>query len=365
MSHADRIRSIDVLRGIAIIAIVFGHMGIIPINKVVFTFHVTAFFVLSGYFLNENEKYSVFVKKKIRRLLIPYGLTAAVMIVLGFLDTLLFADWEGYQHLSMVLGDQNTDQVMLRIKFFSEGALQWVYAALYGAGDSYYEPFYIKSIGAIWFLLACFWGNIFLRKLLDYNKWIRIILLCVLFLFGYYTRSICWFPLSIQAGCCATLFMYFGYLARQLKSVWSAVGAELKTVIRVMAALVWISFIHDFQSFWLVHCDVGRGVIDIVGSLCACYVVFLIAELIDRKAEHLSAVLEYMGKNSLLILCIHNIEMFLYPWEQLKDYLAVVNCPYIAVIAIILIVKFIMILLGVYLCRKSNFLLKIFGLKAV
>ena len=52
----------------------------------------------------------------------------------------------------------------------------WCYAALYGAGDTYTEPFWIPGIGAIWFLWATFWGSIFLRISFKFDKYIRLYL---------------------------------------------------------------------------------------------------------------------------------------------------------------------------------------------
>ena len=47
----NRIRSVDVARGVAIVCIVLGHLGVDGINRVVFTFHVPLFCLLSGYVL--------------------------------------------------------------------------------------------------------------------------------------------------------------------------------------------------------------------------------------------------------------------------------------------------------------------------
>ena len=75
----------------------------------------------------------------------------------------------------------------------------WCYAALYGAGDTYTEPFWIPGIGAIWFLWATFWGSIFLIISFKFDKYIRLLFIVGLFAVGYFSRRIFWFPFSIQA----------------------------------------------------------------------------------------------------------------------------------------------------------------------
>ena len=47
-----RIEFIDIAKGIAIICIILGHLGSNQINRIVFTFHVPIFFIITGYFTN-------------------------------------------------------------------------------------------------------------------------------------------------------------------------------------------------------------------------------------------------------------------------------------------------------------------------
>lgn len=56
-----------------------------------------------------------------------------------------------------------------------------------------------------------------------YNNWaygrnekLRAVIVIYVFCVGYYSRNICWFPLSIQAGCTALLFLYFGFLIKRI-----------------------------------------------------------------------------------------------------------------------------------------------------
>ncbi len=73
----------------------------------------------------------------------------------------------------------------------------WAFASIYAAGDQYYLPFPMRSIGAIWFLWATFWSTIFLNLILKVKGPKRIFLVVGLFLIGYYSREIFWFPLAI------------------------------------------------------------------------------------------------------------------------------------------------------------------------
>ena len=177
-SAAGRLRFVDIAKGISIICIILGHLGIHNITRVVFTFHVPIFFLITGYFVSRKEGVRDFAIKKARTLLVPYWITSMVMIAIG---------------AGIGLRD---GKVLHNVKV-------WTYAALYASGGRYDKPFYIKEIGAIWFLWASFWGCLFLRATLELEARWRIAVIAALFVFGYYSRNLFWFPLSIQAGACA------------------------------------------------------------------------------------------------------------------------------------------------------------------
>ena len=281
-----RIEYLDVAKGIAIICIIIGHLGSSQINRVVFTFHVPLFYIITGYFINTKYSIKEFIKRKFKRLVIPYLITSMVIVLISYI-------------LSNNLYDVK----------------RWVMASIYGAGDNHnFLGYSFQSIGAIWFLLSCFFGSIILRILLNTKKSIRIISVTVLFIVGYFSAKIVWLPLSIQAGFCAVLFMYIGYLVNTYFDRYRDIYLKHKKIIIICSCIIWIQFIYNFKSFWLVHCDIGRGIIDIIGCLCACYIVVLISRIIKIKTRVLSKILKFIGRSSLLILCIHVIELDLIPW---------------------------------------------------
>ena len=290
----QRFRAVDVARGIAMICIILGHLGSMEINRVVFTFHVPIFFLITGYFTHRVEGSTWgYVQKKARTLLVPYAVTCCVIILLAFLSG------------------------VLRQHDFLEGlrrASEWVYASVYGAGDSYTKPFRIKEIGALWFLWATFWGSLILYGTLRLKAVHRIAIILSVFFLGRWSRELFWFPLSIQAGCSAALFMYLGWCFRQCKENLSELPIEEKIAGLIFALIIWISFIRDFRSFWLVHCDIGRGAIDVFGSLCACTCVLVLSGFIDKKAGWLAKLLAYIGRYSVLLLSVHIVELNLFPW---------------------------------------------------
>ena len=310
-SAAGRLRFIDIAKGISIICIILGHLGIHNITRVVFTFHVPIFFLITGYFVNTKDSVPDFAQKKARSLLVPYYVTSLIMIA-----------------IAAVLGLRD-GSALHNIKL-------WTYAALYASGGRYDQPFYIKEIGAIWFLWASFWGCLFLRISLGLRPRRRIAMIAALFVLGYFSPRLFWFPLSIQAGACAAAFMYLGHLFRTEERVLLGLSSEAKTFAALAALCTWAMFIKDFQSFWLVSCDFGRGIVDIFGCICACSIVLLGSYFLDQMApassvdgnaaskyspsawaSHLAGGLAYIGKYSLLVLRIHIVELNFLPWISL------------------------------------------------
>lgn len=343
LMNRTRIQFIDIARGISIFCIILGHLGNLQINRVVFTFHVPIFFFITGYFIDKDSKLKYFFKKKIRTLLLPYACVCIVIILLGIIKSGYIEGWEAAKN----------------------AAIQWIYASLYGAGDSYTNPFYIPSIGAIWFIWATFWGSLFLRLCLALNnELVRVLGIGILFTLGLISTRLFWFPFSIQAGLCATLFMYIGYLVRTLIPAIRTLSKEIKIAATFFSAIIWLSFIKDFQSFWLVHCDIGRGFIDIFGSICGCYIVLLISRFIDQRASLLSKFFSYFGKNSLLVLGIHIIELKLFAWNQLVDeFIVSFQLPTQSKLYIIILGKFILVIGATIICRKLKFIRYVFCLK--
>lgn len=70
----ERIKEFDVLKGLLIVLVVIGHCieEDSKLHQVIFWFHMPAFFMISGYFINETANIQAFIKNKTRRLVIPY-----------------------------------------------------------------------------------------------------------------------------------------------------------------------------------------------------------------------------------------------------------------------------------------------------
>lgn len=334
----QRIVYLDVARGIAMIAIVLGHLENAVINRVVYTFHLPLFYFISGYFIDERASLSAFARKKARQLLVPYYVTCFAYCLATILQNLIHGIPWNLELMDNLL------------------------ATLCGSGASYETPLRIPRIGALWFLWAMFWALVLLKLLLKCKPFVRAAAVTGIFVLSCWSEPRMGLPLSLQPGGCALLFVYLGYVLRKLQPILKISQLSLKTKIAgvALAFAIWIWFIHTFTSFWLVTADVGKGIPDIIGSACGCVIVVLLSWLICRL-RRLSTVLAFYGRYSLLFLSVHYIEMrrlsyrFLYP--KLIALVGLVDSTelftiYRAVVKIALITMMMLVLYRIPLVRR-------------
>lgn len=280
----------DIAKGIAMVSVILGHLGLGYLNQVVYTYHLPVFFLLAGYYQKKKDSRTLALSRG-RALLAPYAFTCALICCGSVAVNLLM----GY-------GGKKAD-------FFA-----WVGAALYGAGDSWEEPVAVRGIGAIWFLLALFFASLIVNCFA--GKRYAPLCIGVIAYGGWATMAYSgvWLPLSIQAGCLAALYVYLGLRAREEGLLERDPGWAVK-----LAALgVWLWGVLNFKGIWLVHNELGNGLMDVLVTLCASYGVILLARWLERTSRVWKHILLFFGRNSLIILCFHIVELNLAPWKELR-----------------------------------------------
>lgn len=287
--NAVRLEFIDVAKGIGIICVMLGHLGSEMIDKVVFTFHMPLFFLISGYFLNDDMPIMEFIKKKAKRLLIPYYITGGSICILLILADVVRGLW----------GEIPSDFCNMII------------AVLFGSCFNVTEQ--IKGIGAIWFLWALFWAVLIVRfssKL----RWRGVIWISLLTLLSYVSFSFFVLPLSIQPGVCAAVFVYLGWKLKQV---------DLKRYITNTWLMLFALGILVMEIMLGIRVDIARniykmGLVSIFGAVFICFFVLCASNIIYSTMPMISKGLCFLGKYSLIVLCFHQIEMRVFPWSIVK-----------------------------------------------
>lgn len=274
---------IDIAKGIGILAVIAGHTGLAEVS----TFHMAFFFILSGYFLTDKYDLKSFIRHRARQVLVPYMLGVLATIVLVCLKDIR---WKAYTE---ILPD----------------AKMWLLAGLYGKGTrgGMLIPG-MHKIGAYWFLLAVFYGSVIVRKYINHKHMLPIVALIAYV--GWATRQIIFLPFSIQNGMVAAFFIGVGVYARKQEVFQKK--ADLSTILGLSA--LWIFAIINNIGYGMAGVSFPYGLLNIIISLSASYLLVKLSQVIETNSGELKKVLAFYGKNSLIVLFFHALEINVYSW---------------------------------------------------
>lgn len=307
MAQRARVGALDIAKGIAIIAVLVGHTRTMDtpdaLIRFCFTFHMPLFFIVSGYFFKVPQTIDrSFVMKNARALLLPYLYTCLAVVVLAFARCL-------------VLGEP------------AQGiadACAWVVAALYGAG-SYVGglPEYVQPIGAVWFLLALFWGKLLLAAVnrAPGTPWV----VAGMFAAGYLIGSDnVWLPFGVQPALSAVLFMYVGQKFREHGVLEK--GA-VPPVLVAVALGVWLYCVAFEGDLYIVVNLYGNVVLDVLGGIAGSYCVLKLSQWLEGHVRAVAEPLRRLGCITLPVFCMHLVELDAFPWGYAADALAASAVP--------------------------------------
>lgn len=282
------------------LCVILGHMEIADnLKHFIFSFHMPLFFLLSGYFLNP-QNINRFAKSKARHLLIPYLFTGICLLLLT-------------QIKNAVKSFFRMGRTWPAAKLFVE----WIKAILLGSG-SRTDFRWIHSeitVGAVWFLLALFFSQLivcFLSK-----KKFAIGYVIGIAMTGLITARYFWLPFSVQPAAIGTVFVMTGYLVR-------GGGYSIQDILdnkRITCACMILWVIYLGMCFGcnvqlnMVSARLPWGMIDIVCSMAASVVIFWISYKIIPLFPKAEIFLSWFGRNSMIVLCFHLIEMTCVPIE--------------------------------------------------
>lgn len=275
-----RMEWIDCVKGLAIIFVVLGHidMGEHFLCSWIYSFHVPLFFMISGILLavsqekNESTAVSIFLLKKAKQLLYPY----AVFSLLAVFYLAVRGLW---------------DDLIPAVK----------------------DTLCLNGYSTLWFLPALFFSECIFTlirrsKIPDMAGAALLFLLTVLLSFcnngvteSLYTGTGYILLNLFNRVCIASLFLlagYHGYLLSQKSTrlspgVWIVIGAALFSVNLILSRINgWVD---------LHFSKVNNPFLYYIFAFTGCLSAILLVRLCIRR----NRILEYFGKNSLIVLVTH------------------------------------------------------------
>ena len=280
----QRVKWLDISKALVIYLVLLGHIVQFDgsIFRIIFSFHMPAFIIFSGYTLKvENVSFKDFFIKKFKALMIPFFYFA----ILGMVLSELFP----CTHMSRIPINS------LPFKNLLNG---W---PVYG------------HVGAIWFLNALFWGSLIsfiFIKIYELNKPIGALLFCCLFVTASYIRKIMSFigipvfPFRWDSSMMFAVFLLIGYFLRKSEILQAKIstGACISVIFICSTLCLLCGYI---KNGYVNICDcIYSNCIDyIIAAISGTLAIIYIAKLIELM-PHISSFLSDIGKHTLFIFAL-------------------------------------------------------------
>ncbi len=298
----NRVEWIDITKGIAMLCVVAGHLGNSNVNHVVYGFHLTVFFLLSGYTLKEVTFNSYYISNKFNRIMKPYFYTCFFVLLFDLINSIVIYHDAKITTLTSIIGRD-----LLR-SFFASGTITTFGTIELGS-----------RIGAIWFLPALFFAIILVQwSIYQFSSSKKqYIILSIIYVCSYVSAKFLWLPFSIQSGGMCAIFLLVGRDIKKYKIMkrlnhWHYI---------VMFLIAILGMNKGYTNIYYVSCNVPDIFLSLIVTLSMSILLFNIAQKVEKFIGIISFVkqgLLYIGQNSILYLCVHLFEMETLSFIQLR-----------------------------------------------
>ena len=275
---SNRDVTIDVAKGILIIAMVIGHL--IPLNTqlrtIIFSCHMVAFVFLSGYFYNSSRSFLKTIRRMARTFLLPYCIFVICMLVLDL------PQW---------------NWAFLRSRLVQ-----------YLLGVSYVRKLFpgTPTVGPVYFILLLFVVRILYMLVDRYfkNEVLQWLAVFAVSLSGMYLGNHgYWLPWSIDVACYCLVFYKLGCVFR--RKDWLQRVKEDHFCYFVFSP-VWVYMIY-IGGMEIAVRKYGEYGIVILGALMGTLLVIKLSDYIANRLPVSCQFFRLAGEASIVILIVHTL----------------------------------------------------------
>ena len=281
-----RLRYWDIVKGITIVLMILGHVGGVNpyVRKIIFTYHMPLFFIANAYFIkNYNIKENIV--KSAKSLLVPYGVVALIAAGIS-----VMYNTSGIANHTLFM--KRIVDMFLGLSYVSKVCVDF------------------ESVWLIWFVICLFAARILyiaLMKILQkVPEWLTF---CILLLISYIGMQIglqgYFFPWSFDVAMAALIFMWVGDFLHK-KDI---LDHKRMPVVYGICFIIWVVLgFGDFQIELSLRMYPGE-LFSIVEAITGSIVFIGVARFIEKYLHKFASFFEWCGKNSMIILAIHCLEM--------------------------------------------------------
>lgn len=268
----------NILKGIGIFLVILGHAGSVNGNiiNVIFSFHMPLFFFISGFFFKETTLKDFLVKKG-KRILIPYALFSFLSFLIYFIP------------------NYNNS----KFNFFD-----FFYGTFLGVSDGFYLSWNI----VLWFLPALFLLNFIYLLLIKMRFLIIAFVIVGLYFSNDETKILPFHLISVL------LSLPFFILGNYFKQYYLIVGNYFKNWMFIPLSIIGIYLV----SLNVLKPDLRVNLIGNPFIFYSASLLLILASLFLSRLLQKNKILQWLGENSLLIMCLHLKFLFIARFILLK-----------------------------------------------
>lgn len=274
---------LDVAKGITLFLVVLGHLVSFRGTAYtwIFSFHMMLFFFVSGYEFNAKKygdyRFSAYLDKKVKSLLIPFAAAAAIGLVLSY----IIPGWR--------IADMNI-----------------TYTLLYLAQPA------TLHVGQIWFLLGLFWAEIFFfylyKKLFSKVSIPTVIFVLILIsVIGFNINKVTFMqyarlPWKLDSAVTALVFYTVGFYTKETGILNKLFSRKLLSAVVMLLTGFLGFYIAKYKNGYVNICDCqfGNYFYFYISAFCGIVFILLLSRFLSK-----SRVLQYYGRNTLWMFILH------------------------------------------------------------
>ena len=273
----QRLDYIDSAKGIGILLVVFAHVIAalkvgMRAEEIITSFHMPIFFVLSGLFFSRKSSFKEFVIGKTNRLVVPF----VFFFILSCIPPIAWYTYRGT-------------------------ILEKLPSVLFGV---YSERIFVGA--AIWFLLALWFDNLLFYLVTLVKHKLGGAFLCLLF--GTIGLALAYnrinLPFWFDTALTCIIYFAMGYLIKNYTTLLQRGKSDKYNLLFSIICIVVAVLFSGYTCYRANHFEIPFWQLYICG-ISGFFAVFFCAKSKVGNVKWL----QHVGKNSLIILCIHQYIM--------------------------------------------------------
>jgi len=274
----ERLDYIDLIKGFGIFLVILGH-AMIPRSPWIYSFHVPLFFFISG-FMYKDRPFKANLASKLKKMYFPFV-------------TFNVVTWLFFYLIAVLNHDTVAHSTYLNL-----------YRTIIGFDIS------VPQNGPLWFLLCLFTVSvIYIFISLLKNEYLKLAAVLAVTVSGYFiSQRFSDLPFKIEAAMMMIFFFYAGNLSCRFKLSEKIDRLKGIAIFNISVLFSYLNFILNYYNLRIsgierisvLENSYGNIFLFYISAFCAILFTAVILKKIGRIG-----IINYLGMNSLIILCIH------------------------------------------------------------